>query len=54
MACMKVLVLHAHPRLRIKIVTVRPDAAFPALPSGLPEGLADIIAITPLRKPETP
>jgi len=47
--------LHAlNPRLRIKIVTVRPDAAYPALPSGLPTGLADIIAVTPARKPETP
>ncbi|MCW3095389.1 MAG: putative iron-regulated protein [Chthonomonadaceae bacterium] len=48
--------LHAlNPRLRIKIVTVRPDAAYPALPSGLPTGLADIIAVTPpAHKPETP
>ena len=47
--------LHAlNPRLRIKIVTVRPDAAYPALPSGLPTGLADIIAVTPARKPEKP
>lgn len=47
--------LHAlNPHLRIKIVTVRPDAAYPALPSGLPAGLADIIAVTPAHKPETP
>ncbi len=47
--------LHAlNPHLRIKIVTVRPDAAYPALPSGLPTGLADIIAVTPAHKPETP
>ena len=47
--------LHAlNPHLRIKIVTVRPDAACPALPSGLPVGLADIIAVTPAHKPETP
>jgi uncharacterized iron-regulated protein len=47
--------LHAlNPHLRIKIVTVRPDAAYPALPSGLPTGLADIIAVTPAHKSETP
>jgi uncharacterized iron-regulated protein len=47
--------LHAlNPRLRIKIVTVRPDAVYPALPSGLAAGLADILAITPAYKPETP
>lgn len=47
--------LHAlNPHLRIKIVTVRPDAAYPALPSGLPTGLADIIAVTPAHKPEKP
>ena len=43
-----------NPRLRIKIVTVRPDAAYPALPSGLPAGLADIIAVTPAHKPDKP
>jgi uncharacterized iron-regulated protein len=47
--------LHAlNPHLRIKIITVRPDTAYPALPSGLPTGLADIIAVTPAHKPETP
>ena len=47
--------LHAlDPRLRIKIVTVRPDAAYPALPPGLPAGLADIVAVTPSQKPEKP
>ena len=47
--------LHAlNPHLRIMIVTVRPDAAYPALPSGLPSGLADIIAVTPASKPATP
>ncbi len=40
--------LHAaNPGLKIKIVTVRPDAAYPQLPTGLPTGLADIIAVTP-------
>jgi uncharacterized iron-regulated protein len=43
-----------NPRLRIKIVTVRPDTAYPALPAGLPSGLADVIAVTPARKPEKP
>ncbi len=42
------------PRLRIKVVTVRPDTGYPALPSGLAPGLVDIIAVTPAHKPETP
>lgn len=47
--------LHAlNPRLRIKIVTVRPDPGYPALPSGLPTGLADVIVVTPAPKSEKP
>ena len=47
--------LHAlDPRLHIKIVTARPDAGYPGLPSGLVTGLADVIAVTPAHKPSTP
>ena len=47
--------LHSlYPRIRIMIVTVRPDVGYPELPSGLAAGLADIIAVTPAHKPATP
>ena len=40
--------LHAlNPRLKIKIVTIRPDEKYPALPSDLPAHAADYVIMTP-------
>ncbi len=47
--------LHAqNPRLRIKIVTIRPAAAYPAPPPELPATAADFVLLTPPDAPPPP
>jgi uncharacterized iron-regulated protein len=46
---------HAHPNLKIKLVTIRPSARYPDPPTDLPANAADYVLLTPTEeKPKTP